>query len=473
MSYTIISRDEFIKLYRFGSIKINSNYLLDDNENIETRLIKLFEILPLEYEESYLILKIDDMVNKYYDFEKIQTIYTLNIEKIKAVYVLSSEAQHFYKTKVNQKVNFQITPFKTILTQVIELKKNQDIDEGIKILSKQFQFINKKDIERKLDNRFRDKFLKLKDYLSKDFENFYFDLLSYKRENYFPKDDIGFIYDLMIITTLQKRKTETITKFKQGELKLDKSLAYQKLNNNKKETLFENIEFILTTDDKAIKKFINNIDTTPLISGAIFLKIKYLLKEDNRDKNTWPEILKIVDSFSNKYKDELSIALYLIGLFYGYQNLYNYYYNFLKLDMFKDSENTSVEVIEKKEENLTDKKFKALKEENKKLILELEKIKELSNKSTIQNNRDIVEVKEEVVIEKREVINEIKMEKYQLNTLTNKEIIIFSRSHLIKIAKDRGVETPNSKKLYPKGDEGQINLYNAILKKTSFIKSTD
>jgi hypothetical protein len=259
----------------------------------------------------------------------------------------------------------------------------------------------------------------------------------------------------MIITTLQKRKTETITKFKQGELKLDKSLAYQKLNNNKKETLFENIEFILTTDDKAIKKFINNIDTTPLISGAIFLKIKYLLKEDNRDKNTWPEILKIVDSFSNKYKDELSIALYLIGLFYGYQNLYNYYYNFLKLDMFKDSENTSVEVIEKKEENLTDKKFKALKEENKKLILELEKIKELSNKSTIQNNRDIV------------------MEKYQLNTLTNKEIIIFSRSHLIKIAKDRGVETPNSKKLYPKGDEGQINLYNAILKKTSFIKSTD
>ena len=138
MYYTIISRDEFIKLYRFGSIGISSNYLLDDDENIETSLIKLFKILPLEYEESYLILKIDDKIDS--SFETIKIIYNLNIAKVKSVYVLSSEAQHFYKTKVNQKVNFQITSFKTILEQVMKFKEKQDIDAGINILSKQFNF---------------------------------------------------------------------------------------------------------------------------------------------------------------------------------------------------------------------------------------------------------------------------------------------------------------------------------------------
>lgn len=420
MYYTIISRDEFIKLYRFGSIKINSNYLLDDNENIETKLIKLFEILPLEYEESYLILKIDDMVNKYYDFEKIQTIYTLNIEKIKSVYVLSSEAKHFYKTKVNQKVNFQITPFKTILTQVIKFKEKQDMDEGINILSKQFNFV-KEEIETKLGDNFRDDFVKFKDYLSKDFENFYFDLLSYKRENFFPKDDIGFIYDLMIITTLQKRKTETITKFKQGELKLDKSLAYQKLNNNKKETLFENIEFILTTDDKDIKKFINNIDTTPLISGVIFLKIKYLLKEDNRDKNTWAEILKIVDSFTNKYKDELSIALYLIGFFYGYKNLYNYYYDFIKLDMFREIKDDTVESRVKKEITFTEenilnnsdivKKQEDLKDNKSNEILSMNELS-LLNLTSLRNICRIRKIK----FDSKEKDTEILIDKIRKNT---------------------------------------------------------
>lgn len=464
MYYTIISRDEFIKLYRFGSIGISSNYLLDDDENIETSLIELFKILPLEYEESYLILKINDKING--SFETIKIIYNLNIAKVKSVYVLSSEAQHFYKTKVNQKVNFQITSFKTILEKVMNFKEKQDIDEGINILSK-LDFINKEEIETKLGDDFRDNFLKFEEYLSVPFQNFYLDLLSYKRENIFPKNDIGFIYDFVIIAKLQKRETDFIERYPIGEIPIEKFPFYNSLNQNQEETLFEKIEFILTTDNEAIKKFINNIDNTHLISGVIFLKIKYLLKEDNRDKNTWQEILNIVDSFSKKYKDKLSIALYLIGLFYGYKNLYDYYYNFLKLDIFKDNNTIKSEAVEEKEEvDLRDEKLKTLEEENEKLRLELEEMKGKSNKGTIQK---VKEEPSDVSSEDNTKIENKLVDKHEINTFTDEEILVFPRSHLEKIAKKRRVEKPTSKKIYPKGDEGQIKLYKAILKMSTSL----
>ena len=338
--YTIISRDEFIKLYRFGKIRVSTNFILNSDGNIENKIIKLFEISSFEYQEGYLILKIEENLSTDFDFSVIKTVYTLELKNIQSVYVLSNYAKEFYKTKVNSKINFQICPFDNILKKVNKFKVNQDIEQGINILSKQFDFMNIEKIEKELESNFKSDFLKSDDYLSLDFKDFYLDLLSYKRENKFTKDDIGYIYDLMVIELLKQRKDESISKFKQGSLRLDSSPTYNELNDNKKETLFENIEFILTTDNESIKKFIEKITSYHLVSGAIFLKMKNLLLE--RDENT-QQILNIVDNFSSKYKDSLSMALYLIGLVFGYKNLYEDYYDFIKLKIFKDTENDPIE----------------------------------------------------------------------------------------------------------------------------------
>jgi len=468
--YTIISRDEFIKLYRFASIRIK--YLLADDGNIENRLIKLFKILPLEYEESYLILKIDDTPYHHYNFEKVQTDYTLNIEKIKSVYVLSDEAQHFYQTKVNQKVNFQITPFITIKQEVMKFKKNQDIDKGIDILFKQFNLIDRDKIDKKFDEKFINYYLQTTEYLSKDFKDFYFDLLYYKRENFFPKDDIGFIYDLMVIATLKKRESNKIKKFKNGLLKLDNSSAYKKLNNAKKETLFENIEFIINSDDEDIKKFNNAISNEYLVVGAVFLKIKYLLKEDNRDENTQKEILKIVNDFKNDYIEEVGIALYLIGLVFGYKNLYDYYYDFLELDIFKDAELKSIEPMIKDTIDLRDKELKSLEDKNQKLKLELEKMKEeLLNKETLQDNKENLELKEEAKVDELKTIEEEKVESKKDKikdfitlelepNLENSEIEKLNMHTLKEFAKLK-----NIKKLGDYKKEDKIKLYTKIFDK--------
>jgi len=533
--YTIISRDEFIKLYRFGNIKVSTNFILNNDKNIENKIIELFKISSFEYEEGYLILKvIEENIAIDLDLLTIKTVYNLELKHIQSVYVLSNQAMEFYKTKVNSKINFQICPFDNILKQVSDFKEYQDINQGINILSEQFDFMNREEIDIRLGSDFKSDFLKSDDYLSLDFKDFYLDLLSYKRENKFTKDDIGYIYDLMVIALLKQRKPESINKFKQGLLRLDGSPAYQILDANKKETLFESIKFIQEIDDENIKKFTDNITFNHLVSGAIFLKMRKLLLE--RDENTQQQLLNIVDNFSSKYKDSLSMALYLIGLVFGYKNLYEDYYDFIELEIFKDAESNRIELVEQnKNINLVEleDKIKTLKDDkiklNKDLVNTNKEFEELSlSNEKIKDEKELLNEKYELLSKKYELLSK-KLEKEEiqesnneqiLNTdlielkgkiktleeqncrlelsiktakeesefqdttistvtepvtiydidknnhispITNDEILKFSRSHLVDIAKSRGIETPTSKIKYPKGDEGQVKLYNAII----------
>jgi len=464
--YTIISRDEFIKLYRFGNIKVNTNFILNDDNDIENRIIELFKISSLEYEEGYLILKVkDNIMATHSDYLTIKTIYTLKLKNIKSVYVLTSQAQQFYKTKVNSKVNFQICPFENILKQVSEFKKLQNINQGIDIMRKEFDFINIDEINKKLDNDFISDFLKYDDYLSLDFKDFYFDLLLYKRENFFPKDDVSYIYDLMIITSLRKRNLDSINKFKQGQLNLDGSPAYQKLSTNKKETLFESIKFIQETDDKNIENFTNKITFNHLVTGVIFLKIKKLLTEN--DDNTQEQILKIVDSFSNDYKDSLSMALCLIGLVFGYKNLYENYYDFIELDIFKHMKD-EINPPEQKDDLAA--RIKVLEDKNKELSQKLidsknelkiykEKANEILNTATKLDTVDIASTtqgeQESTITSKIQIISDKKNNAMDMTDSVNTLVTVPT---VINNVQDEKLNIDDSKVTDQKTIEGPQNL---------------
>jgi len=493
--YTVIARDEFTKLNKFGHIKLNKSFILNDDINIEKKIIDLFKILPFDDENDYVILKLKDKgINSNFDFLTVKTIYKLEIENVKSIYVLSIKAQRFYKDKVNVKVNFQLSPFKNILKEISDLKKYEDINQGLFILSKQFDFMNIEEIDKRVGDSFKNDFLEFTSYPSLSFKSFYLDLLSYKRENKLKEADISYIYDFIVIAKLQKREQEFIKLYKNGKMPVNKFPIYKKIEANKKETLFENIKFIQEIADKDIKEFIN-IDINDLVIGAIFLKIKSLLNKDNKVQK---EILQIVDDFKLHYKDELSMALYLIGVAFGYRNLRHNYYDTIELEIFKDTESDILQ-IEKQEEDTSLKlndKIKILEEESKKYKIELESVKknaifireleekiktleaknqklnedlEKNKKIVIESNDDLeldLEIKkiEEQNLPLKEEVLPIYTKDSSSFPLTGAEIIKFSRSHLVEIAKERGVETPTSKIKYPKGEEGQIQLYNAIIK---------
>ena len=334
---TAISRDEFINLYKYGNININTSFIILNSDDIENEILELLNYMPFSQDEDYLILKFEDY-NCYMsdNFETVKTIFNLKIRKIHSIYTLSRRAQQFYTTKFDPRINFQVLPYTNILDKVHQNSEYTDIDNGIEILFEQFGITNRKEIELKLDSNLKEDFLKIDNYLAADYKNIYLELLFYKRENKFAKEDVGYIFDLIIITLLKERNDGVINKFQQGELKLNTSYTYNKLQDYKKSTLYEYINYIKESDDEKIKKFIEKIDISTIIIGSIFLKIKYLLL--NKNKRYEREITEIIESFKPLYLKEVSISLYLIGFVFGYKNLYDDYYSFINLDIFNQED---------------------------------------------------------------------------------------------------------------------------------------
>ncbi len=416
--YTIISRDEFISLYKFGNININTNFIILNSDNRVNEIIKLLNYMPFSQDEDYLILKFKDddcLVGEC--FNEIKTIFNLKIKKIKDVYTLSEKAQYFYKTKFNKRINFQIIPYKNILIEVTNFSAIKDMNLGIDILFEEYNLGNKEKIEFELGDDLKESFLTIDSYLETNFKNIYLDILFYKRENKFEKEDVGYILDLIIVTILKERKYEIINKFKQGELKLNNSPTYNNIINSNKNTLFEYIDFIKKSDDENIKKFLDKINISILISGAIFLKIKYLLI--NKNAKYKYEINKTIADFKDLYFNEVSISLYLIGLVFGYKGLYDDYYNFINLDIF---------IKEKTSFNNNVKANKIEKIDIRNLIEE---------KNSLNNGKDI-----------------------SFLNFTDIEIIKMSLSALKELAKKRGFRKGLSK--FRSNDEDKLKLYKEI-----------
>ncbi len=416
--YTIISRDEFISLYKFGNININTNFIILNSDNRVNEIIKLLNYMPFSQDEDYLILKFKDddcLVGEC--FNEIKTIFNLKIKKIKDVYTLSEKAQYFYKTKFNKRINFQIIPYKNILIEVTNFSAIKDMNLGIDILFEEYNLGNKEKIEFELGDDLKESFLTIDSYLETNFKNIYLDILFYKRENKFEKEDVGYILDLIIVTILKERKYEIINKFKQGELKLNNSPTYNNIINSNKNTLFEYVDFIKKSDDENIKKFLDKINISILISGAIFLKIKYLLI--NKNAKYKYEINKTIADFKDLYFNEVSISLYLIGLVFGYKGLYDDYYNFINLDIF---------IKEKTSFNNNVKANKIEKIDIRNLIEE---------KNSLNNGKDI-----------------------SFLNFTDIEIIKMSLSALKELAKKRGFRKGLSK--FRSNDEDKLKLYKEI-----------
>ncbi|MCD4757785.1 MAG: hypothetical protein K8R39_05900 [Arcobacteraceae bacterium] len=420
--YTVISRDEFINLYRYGNININISFIILNGDNIENEIIGLLNIMPFSQEEDYLIVEFEDenccIGNS---FEIIKTIYNLEIKKLKNIYVLTKKAQYFYSTKFDQRINFKIIPYKNILNEVIQFSELKDMDNGIDILFEQYGITNKKEIELGIDINLKKDFLVIDNYLETDFKNIFLDLLFYKRENKFVKEDVGYIFDLIIITLLKERTNEVINRFKQGELKLNNSATYNELQKSRQNTLYEHITFIEKSNDSNIRKFVNKIGISSLIIGSIYLKIKYLLLNKNKSYNE--EIEQIINDFKIKHIKEIGFALYLVGCVFGYKKLYDDYYDSIGLDIFY-------------------KKYEVI---SNNIPSNIKKESDINKKKVHSNQK-----------EKKQIINN----SLTVLELTNDEVKKLSLTKLKEMAKERGYNKGLSK--FKSNDEDKLKLYNEI-----------
>jgi len=101
MKYTIISRDEFLKLIKFGTIYQNINYVVDEN-NQEKVIGEILKNLP--YDDPFGYVVIEFRFEESFSISHIQTSVNLDIKDIINIYCLTNEALNFYQTKFNQNI---------------------------------------------------------------------------------------------------------------------------------------------------------------------------------------------------------------------------------------------------------------------------------------------------------------------------------------------------------------------------------
>jgi len=415
--YTIISRDEFIKLYKFGKLSLIQSQIIDENIEKIKNIEKLLKELPFDDEFGFLIIKFSFYQKDFKNF------YSLDIKNLNTLYCLSVSAKEWFSIKFNSKIRFQVMEDLDI-EEIKEFKELENIKKGSKVIFKMFNdnLENREIVKNKLKvfslTEYLLNFNKEKNYFKSEYKNFYFDLIAYQRENKFNKNDVSFLYDLIIIILLKSRRDIDFILYKSGNFNLKKYKSYKLLNDNKQKNLYEHIEFIKNSQDEKIKAFISNFDNfESLVAGAIFLKIRALLDEEDGRKNDYQkEIKKLVDDFKDEYKQELSIAFYLIGSLFGYSKLYDDFYDTENLNIFKDEvKNTEIDEIEIL--RIENKKLKKLQKEKDSKIEEIEKLK-----VSLKSERDAQIKKLEAEQEAKTELEKVQKEKASLKSERDAQI---------------------------------------------------
>ena len=401
----ILTKQEFTSLYRFGKIPLISNKIITtENKNIEEVNDKIYaEFLSLPYfvgDEEYLIISFDNILT--------DNIW-LEIEYVTEIIPLTKAAKNSFRMKFNSKLDFKDARFETIVHKVEEQIDIQERYRGAKAfwnlckVNADYKPLLKNEL---IEIGYHKRINAIKSNEFKD--DFFIHLLAYNRYEFFPTSDLGYFYDIGEIFAHSKGQPSFIGSGFHSFLEYNKqSLSIKSIVQ---------IAQIISESDKVIK-FTEQLTFNGLkqyIASAIFLKFKDDLSEREtiRDSVTGRLIGEIRKN--KKFIDELNLAIYLTGSFFGYQKFYDDLYELVDLKIFKKKPKASQNEIkvEKKQD---------------KIKLDLEYIPSASVKPDITTaeiempkNPQVSEQKKGNEVNEKVVVEEKSILKDQNQSLTNK-----------------------------------------------------
>lgn len=370
--YTPISKEQFNDLYRFGVIYIPFQIMSKVNIDSNINALKVSKILEsymnFIYDENILILKVEfknkyqinrkssfltsSINNKKFNFQNeniknlrnrkfnnvllntvsnnISSLIEININSVLSIHPLSEEGKRGLAVNY-QHINFNLPFFnETESIYIAEKFYKKNIEKGVNSISEIFNLENKNTffIEeiKKASFNFR-KGLKIKN-LSPNSSFFNYAFL-YSYQTYYPSGTLGYFYktlDILIIKNL----IDSNQFDRYNDQLFEKSEIFSVLEQIKQDSphfrLSEIINFIENSEKS--KKFREAL----LIENCRFyIIIPVILKliDDFNDQNqnlSMTNYKEIIHSLSDKYKKEAEIIITSIGAYFGYDNIYNIYY---------------------------------------------------------------------------------------------------------------------------------------------------
>ncbi|MEL4454858.1 hypothetical protein [Lutimonas vermicola] len=374
----ILTKQEFTSLYRFGKIPLISNKIVNTvNRNAEEINSKIYDkFLSMPYfvgDEEYLIISFENVL--------IDNIW-LEIKYVTEVIPLTKAAKNSFEMKFDDKLDFKDARFENIVHKVEEEIDIQERYRGSKafwILCKvksDYEPLLKKEL---VESSYHKRINAIKSSEFKD--DFFIHLLAYDRYEFFPNSDLGYFYDIGEIFAHSKGKTS----FKGSSF-------HSFLENNKQalsEKSFVQIAQIIS-DSNDVTKFTEQLTSNGLrqyFASAIFLKFKNDLAERDTIKDSATGRLIHEIRTDKKFINELNLAIYLTGSFFGYKKFYDDLYDRVDLKIFKKKVKPPQEEINVCKKHDKTEQFKLSEEKDKneiigKVVTEKEKVLEEQVKSS-------------------------------------------------------------------------------------------
>lgn len=393
----ILTKQEFTSLYRFGKIPLIFNKIITtDNQSIEEVNSKVYkEFLSLPYfvgDEEYLIISFENIL--------VDNIW-LEIEYVTEIIPLTKAAKNSFQMKFDTKLDFKDARFETTIHKVEEQIDIQERYRG----AKAFWNLCQVNTEYKplltnelIESAYHKRINAIKSY---EFEgDFFIHLLAYDRYEFFPNSELGYFYDIGEIFAHSKGKTSFIGSSFHSFLESNKQVLSEKS--------FVQIVQIISDSDEVIK-FTEQLTSDGLkqyIASAIFLKFKDDLAERDTIKDSATGKLIGEIRRDKLFVNELNLAIYLTGAFFGYQKFYDDLYELVDLKIFKKKVKLpQVEINVSKKHDKTEPIIESVHSISVKPEIKSSKF-ENTEQTNVSEEKDKNEIIEKVVTEKEQVLKE-------------------------------------------------------------------
>jgi hypothetical protein len=322
----ILEREQFLKLFKFGEIKISINRFIDGfdidggKSNIPIELIEAQ--MPLfEQDHELLILEIAK------DVITLKPDISIKISHVRRIYPLTEEASKYLVGRMHPSIVIQKPIFEKLVN---EIKINRDFNLRVKAweaLAAVFSLDKSLviDFSEEIKNGIKAR-LNLSPNKNK---NFLHCLLCFNRNPIYPQGYIEYLFKAATVFVEMKGGTEI--DFERGPL-------YKYLESNiskfSKLSLEESISQLKECLES--KALIDELDKQYTNLDALTVGIRFLYFKDILNKNNFD--LKIIkneiDILNRQKPKEVAVVLQMIGMLFNFDNLYSSLYELNSIPIF-------------------------------------------------------------------------------------------------------------------------------------------
>lgn len=328
---SIVLRSQFNLFYRFGYTIIPRLGLLEFegtiNGKTKVNIIKQFaNITPFEYDEEYLILHFEKLINDDDNFVEFE------IQELVNIYPLSHQAKTSIESKIDQRIRLERPIFETELPVIVTEIENKEVKKAISAvwnICKIETSIDKYISDIGLDNIFNGLGFRKQGTKANKIQNgnYWEYLIAYDRFDYFPNSTLGYFYDAGQVFAyskgLQTFEGSGIHKF------------LEKLNSaNPTVKLLDIIKYLET--EEQLKGYVSQT-TTGEIKQYVVAPLYLMLRDEIRksDDISQTKLFKNLD-YLKGFGDSFYYSVILLGAFFGFRKFYDPYYEVLNLRFYKD-----------------------------------------------------------------------------------------------------------------------------------------